>query len=218
MRRLVVLAVLSMLAGPARAQASPLLYDFSTGISFAPAAVPAHTTATSLSFVMPGFGTVTITSFSGNPAPSGGGFINAGPSGTSYTQFTITADSGFALKLQSFSFDEENVTQNGPTGFDVYTSLDGFKTSILGGALGQGAVVFSSHGVVFSGPGSGGILGPVTFRISGFGGPAPGELSGVWLLDNISLDVSTTPAPEPATLSLVGLGGLLMRAGRRRTA
>src|SRR5262245_42745564 len=195
MRRLVVLAVVSMLAGTARAQGSPLLYDFTTGISFVPAAVPAQTTATPLSFVMPGFGTVTITPFSGNPAPSGGPFVNTGPSGTSYTEFTITADSGFALKLLSFSFDEENITSVGPTGFDVYTSLDGFKTSILGGALAPSAVVFSSHGVVFSGPGSGGILGPVTFRISGFGGPAPGELSGVWLLDNISLDVATTPAP-----------------------
>jgi hypothetical protein len=204
-----VLLGIALLVGSAvPAQSSTLAYDF-TGFTFNPATVPANATASPLV----NDGLFVMTSSSGTPPPSGGEFDNSGPSGTHFTSFTLTPDPGFALNLLAFSFDESNLTNSGPVGFDIYTSVDAFGSSILGGALSPNAASFTSHSVALGSAPYLGLVSPVTIRISGFGGPPVGSLQGAWLLDNITLTVDVVPVPEPATIALVGLGvvGLIRR-------
>ncbi len=194
-----------------------LLYDFATGAFVNPvpaSSVPANTTASNLT------GIAGIQGLIGNPGPSGGPLNNFGLSGTNFVPFTITPNAGFALNVLAFSFDERNLTANGPTGFDVYTSVNGFATSILGGALAPNAASFTNHSVALGTAPFLGITGPLTVHISGFGGPAPGTTQGLWLLDNITLTVDAAPitaVPEPSTLNLHVIGAVgLLRYGWRR--
>jgi hypothetical protein len=208
--RSVVIAVLVAAAAPRSATAAPLVYDFS-GVLLAPSMVPAGTSASdllpdSIFIILGGFG---------NPAPSGGPFDNSGPSGTHYTSFTLTPNAGFMFDVLGFSFDEINNGTLGPTGFDVYTSADGFSVPILGGALLPSAVAFSSHAAALGSAPFLDLTSPFTVRISGFGGPNGAQSA--WLLDNITLDVNVQPlaVPEPALMSLAAVG-LIAGALRRR--
>lgn len=204
---ILVAALVAAFAGASAALGDPLVYDFSSGAFLNPvpaSLVPANTTASSLT------GVGGIQSAIGNPGPSGGPVNNSGASETHYVSFTLTPDSGLALDVLALSFDERNPTASGPTGFDVYTSVDGFTSSILSGALAPNATSFTNHSVALSGPFAA-ISGPFTVRISGFGGPASAP-QGVWLLDNITL--TATAAPEPSTLALFAVlaVGLMLRS------
>jgi len=209
---ILVAASVPLLWGAGTAFGDSLLYDFASGAFVNPvpaSVVPANTTASSLS------GVGGIQGGTGTPPPSGGPVNNSGPSGTHYVSFTVTPNAGFSLDVLALSFDERNLTAVGPTGFDVYTSVDGFTSSILGGALAQSATGFTNHSVALSGPYSA-ISGPFTVRISGFGGPASAP-QGIWLLDNIALTV--TAVPEPPTLALLAICavGLMRRRHSRRS-
>src|SRR5262249_5988048 len=134
--------------------------------------------------------------------------------------FTVTPDPGKALDLVSFSFDEENVTAFGPTRWDVFTSVDGFMSSLDGAALTPNATTFSHHVIPLDGPQFQNLTAPLQIRISGNEGP-PRGIGGAWFLDNIRLDftlVDAAAVPEPTSLALFGLGaaGLLLHGLRRR--
>ncbi len=157
----------------------------------------------------------------GNPGGFCGSFDNFGIPGTNFTFFTVTPNAGLEMNLVSFSFDEKNITAVGPTGFDIFTSADGFTTPILGGSLGASATSFTNHSVALSGPQFQDITGAFTIRISGFGGPSVGEIQGAWLLDNVTLNLTTAPVlatPEPVLwLPTSVLLAAVLGASRRRS-
>lgn len=140
-----------------------------------------------------------------------------GSHGDFFAEFTITAHAGYSLDVTGFSFDEFSSTPVGPTRFDIYTSFDGFATSILSGAITQQASAYASHATSLS---LSGITDPLTVRIvtSGRGSNSGGAL----MLDNIKLDATavpvTTAVPEPATMTLLatGLLGAAARLRRKR--
>ena len=161
-------------------------------------------------------------SANGNPGGYCGTFDNFGTPGTNYMFFTVTPDAGLELNLLSFSFDEINPTSAGPTGFDIFTSADGFTTAILGGALSPSASSFTNHSVSLTGAEFQGLTGPLTVRISGYGGPPPTSTQGVWRLDNVTLNLTTSaataPAPEPALWApTAALLAAMLAVARRRS-
>jgi hypothetical protein len=97
----------------------------------------------------------------------------------------------------------------------VFTSIDGFTSSILGGALAPSGA-YANHSVALS---LFGITDPFSVRLVASGG-APGQ-GGFWFLDNVTLDVTAVPltaeVPEPATLLLLGTGLAAVVARRRST-
>src|SRR5262249_29884279 len=124
----VVEALIASLLWTVPAQGDTIIYT-GTGrpFGFGPDPVPAGASATMLFSTSFGFG---VNPFFGNPPPSVAPFDSFGPPGTNYVSFTVTPDPGKALDLVSFSFDEENVTAFGPTRWDVFTSVDGFMSSL----------------------------------------------------------------------------------------
>lgn len=203
--------VLMPLCAVTPGQAATIIYTFD-GFSESPSGVPANVSATDIDFRggTPS-GTLT-TSEIGNPPPSEGRFDNSGASGTGYTFFRVTPDPGFVLNLTEFSFDERNLTNVGPTAWDVYTSADGFATPIAGAALTPEAAAFSSHATFLAAAQFQNRSDPFEVRISGFGGPPVGQTQGVWLLDNVALtfEVARARVLEPRPLAVTTLGLLLL--------
>ena len=120
----------------------------------------------------------------GNPGGECGTFDNFGTPDTNFMFFTVTPNVGLEMNLVSFSFDEENPGNLGPTGFDIFTSADGFTTPILGASLGASASSYTNHSVTLSASRFQGITGAFTVRISGFGGPTGTQ--GEWDVDTCS--------------------------------
>ena len=150
---------------------------------------------------------------SGNPGGECGTSSNSGSPGTNFASLTITPSAGFALDLVSFSFDQENLTSRGPTGFAVYTSSDGFTTPVLSGPLAPNATSYTNESVALSGSQYQNLTAPFAIRISGYGGPTGGDL-GYLFLDNLTLNLTTpdvTATPEPSFwLPTAALLGILM--------
>ncbi len=148
---------------PIGSRAASVAYTFDHSLS--PNVVPAGVSASLLS------GIDVVSFVEGNPVPSGGTVDTFGPSGTSFMEFTVTPNLGFALNLISFSFDERNYLDFGPTGFDVYSSVDRFTSPLIGGLLMSTAVNFSSHSASLAGASYQNLTTPFTMLLSGSGGP-----------------------------------------------
>jgi len=192
----------AVMYGPSQVQAVPLTYTFE-GCSYFPTTIPANTTAPFLSF-----NELNSCSFvDGNPGPAAGGL------GSHIGTFTLTPAAGYSLTISGFSFDEQNLLGNGPTAFAVYTSVDGFTTPILSGALGPFAPAFTHHSTSLA---LSAIDDPVTVRIVATGRDEFPK--SVWFLDNITLlaEAVVIAAPVPASPALLALGLAVLGWNRRK--
>lgn len=189
----------------AEGHAASIVYNFNGGIN-SPSGVPPGVGASDIQLTL--FGLSLTLGTIGNPAPSAGPFSNTGASGSTYSTFIVSPSPGNVLNLVSFSFDEENIDAFGPANFDVYTSVDGFASSILTGSLSASAAAFSNHSVALAGLQYQDLSSPFEVRISGFGGPANPQ--SVWLFDNVSLNFEVAAVPEMSALGFLAAGASLI--------
>jgi hypothetical protein len=160
--------------------------------------------------------------------PVVGGTLDDAIRENEFYQLSITPKTGASLSLASFDLNYRR-SGNGPTGGQLQYSLDGFSTA--GTAISD---------LAFSGSDTNGVKQPtinlsgvsslqnindstVTFRLYLFGATtasgtgAIGRLAG----DDLALDgtvvSSVVDVPEPTSVALVGVAGLLLAARRRKT-
>jgi len=194
--------------------ASATQYNFDGSVATA-SSVDANATASSFTL-----NTGAATFVSGNPATgqaiTGSSGWN-GADGVKFWEFTVTANSGFALNLSSLTFDDQR-SGTGPVTWTLVingttvVSSQATHTSILAG---NNSVSLS--GLTFQN------LGSVDVKISGFG--ATGG-SGTWRVDNVTLNgtvdraVASVPDSLPFAFDATVMGGvmLLYLGGRVRLA
>jgi hypothetical protein len=197
------------------------------------------------SFTPPGAGGLIVASGFSTNVPTGGGtnsrFVRTYVTGNNIAQslaannfasFSITADSGFQLNLQSLSMDvgSTGVNANGagdPTtantaSFAIRSNLDGFSSTIgtMTATATNGTTVWTTGSVDLSGAAFQG-LSDITFRMyihDSFDQTIPSGFTGVNRFDNVIVVGTVTPIPEPTsilTLSSALLGGFAVRRLRR---
>lgn len=137
-----------------------------------------------------------------------------------YLELTVNADSGYALDLNSFSFElggSNNTLVDAISYAQVRSSVDGYSTSLTmtPGAVTEATVnnpaggSFSASKTPFTISLSGSEyqeLSSFTLRIYAY---ATGEENAFWKADNASFYGTVAAVPEPASVSLIiGLSGL----------
>jgi PEP-CTERM motif len=196
----------------ATAQAEVVLYDFQdfSGDILAVATVPVHLQASKAAVGNQWGGICWNTDLGVTNDFACGGF------GDTSFSFTVSADAGWRFDVNSFVFQGlGNDPATGPTGYAVYSSLDGFNTALIGGSL-----VGQTMGQRYNydaGLTAQGLTGPLELRIVSTGrSTLPAS---AWLLDNLRLDVTVQrvdTVPEPASLALVAVALLALGAARKR--
>ncbi|MBI1336287.1 MAG: PEP-CTERM sorting domain-containing protein [Phycisphaera sp.] len=134
--------------------------------------------------------------------------------------FTVTPGGGESLDFISLTFDGINYTGGAGVSHYIYSTLvdgtiDNSTTDRIGTFLVPGGSnsTWSSFNLDLSAYTD--ISVATTFRIELF---TTGNSGGNWNgIDNITLNANVNSVPEPASLALLGVGGLLI-AGRRRRA
>jgi hypothetical protein len=211
MVRFILVAAALLTAGSARA--AVVSYDFQDfwGNILAPAATPANLQASAVSIDNAWGGVCWNTDPGVTDDFACGGF------GSSTLSFTVTAEAGWRFDIQSFVFQGLGVDPDfGPTGYAVYSSLDGFTNALIGGSL--GGQTTGQRYDYDAGLAAQDLVGRFELRLVSTG--RDGLPASAWLLDNLRLDVTlerVDSVPEPASLALVtaallGAGA----AGRRR--
>lgn len=184
------------------------IYSFD-GFVTTPSTTTANTTASKFSFTG-GEGITQCEAF-GDPNVACGGF------GSVVGEFTVAPLAGYSLTITGLSFDERNAGSFGPTAFHVLTSVDGFTSPLIAGALGQDAAVFTNHAAPLS---LFNITDPFVVRLVATGRDV--LPMSTWFLDNVTLHVEAIPVatavPEPTTLLLLGTGIGVVANRRRRSA
>ncbi len=124
-----------------------------------------------------------------------------------YAQFSLTPDAGFTLDLANLTFDVRAGGTSTPRGYAIYVSTNGFTTSTrLGGEENPGTTYVPRDFSI----GLTGIASTTTFRIYHWAGATDRDIR----IDNLTINGEVIP--EPASLALMGLGGLLMLGRGRR--
>jgi len=159
-----------------------------------------------------------------NPATNGGRFNANGWTETSlanaiaaddFFEWTITADSGFQINLDSITFNFQR-SGTGPTEFAIRSSLDSFASDVAtftGLANGTTQTVDNTTlGASFN------AFTTATFRFYGFGSTNAGGSAGFEGTGNdLILNGAVTAVPEPSTLALISLGlGMVYLIRHRR--
>lgn len=135
---------------------------------------------------------------------------------TNYFTFTVTAASGFTLNLTDLALKTALVDPNQPSGTTfVRSSVDGFAFD-LGSytQTGTSGSDFTNRSIDLTGAAYQN-LSSITFRIYHYDDTDSTSSTGlVHRIDDVVLNGSAIP--EPASLAILGLGGLSMLVRRRR--
>ena len=125
--------------------------------------------------------------------------------GSNYFTFTLDANNGYMLNLQSFVY-SGTTSPNGPTAFSFRSSLDSFSANI-GSPTASGGVINLSSNIYQN------LTAPVEFRLYGFSAV---NGNGTFGVDDYSFNGSVSQTPEPETWLLIGIGSSLMLWNLRR--
>lgn len=209
-------AVVVLIAAASSASAQLVTYTF--GSTAAPVVTP-NQVADHLSAGVfagldgsPGTGT-------GSPTSSGAYFAASGwddpAPGSNYFTFTLTPEEGYQFSTASLSFDYR-ATGTGPATLSVYSSADSYGSALAAFSTTHDSAWHSSGLLTVS---LDNITATTSFRI--YGSDASSAL-GTLRVDNVTLNGSVTPVPEPSTYSLFGgfaaLGFVAFRRLRSRDA
>jgi hypothetical protein len=159
-------------------------------------------------------GNVAAMSWKGNayePAITG-----AQDGGPAYFAFTVTPNAGTTMLLTDLQFKVGKAAAVQAPFFYVNTDVDGFGSTQYidsgpitaqpsGGALNWQTETVDLSAAKYQG------LDSITFRIYYYGDWGP---EGFW--DDITVNGAVAAVPEPAALSVLGLGGVMMLTRRRR--
>jgi len=139
---------------------------------------------------------------------SGPGAVTAGK----YFEFTLTPDPGYAVSLDSMTFD---VTRGGgaiPRGFVLRGSGDNYTANLAGQDLTTARPTYTAITATFPVGAYTAVESPVTFHFYVYA-PAAGN-SVDW--DNIVLNGTVAAVPEPGTTALIATGVFALAALARR--
>ncbi len=136
-----------------------------------------------------------LTPASGAGSFNSSGFTLAGLDLTDYYSITLTPKVGASLSLSGVFFDGRR-SSTGPTSWEVFSSFDGFASTLASGTMPNDAV---THSFAVPLTGFEGITDTLEFRIHAFGSASG---AGTWRLDNILV-------PEPHEWGMIAGIGLL---------
>lgn len=133
-----------------------------------------------------------------------------------YLEFTVSADPGLTLNLTSLDFASARGGGQGTRGFEVYAAVNGAAfnqaTDLLldidnepGTRTTPTDRSIDLTGAAFQG------ISSITFRYYALTNASTRSI------DFAGMQLNGTVVPEPASLAIVGLGGVLLMAGRRST-
>jgi PEP-CTERM motif len=204
----------ALLAATGAAHAEAVVYDFQDfwGDILAAGSTPAHLRASQVTIGNAWGGICWNTDVGVTDDFACGGF------GSSALSFSVTADAGWQFDINSFTFQGLGVNaDHGPTGYAVYSSLDGFTNALIGGSLG-GQTLMQRYDYD-AGVSAQDLTGPFELRIVSTGRDA--LPASAWLLDNLRLDVTVErigTVPEPGSLALAAAALFAGGAARRRAS
>lgn len=135
-------------------------------------------------------------------------------SNNDYFTFSLQASSTYGFSLSSMVFNWQ-ASGTGPQSFALYSSVTGFTD---GDELDSWASVGNStQTATLSGVTAlQNVAGPIEFRVVGYGASSTGGTGGFeGTGDDIVVNGTVQAIPEPATMSLLGLGALAMILRRK---
>lgn len=138
------------------------------------------------------------------------------PDPNDHFTFSVGPAAGYVLSLNRIQLDERRST-HGITQWSIRSSLDGFASDIGGVTFNlPDNNSFRRDQTIELGSEFQGLASAVEFRLYGF---AAESESGSWRLDNVRVDGTLAPVPEPYEYGLVfGAGILAFGLYRRRAA
>ncbi|HPD14904.1 MAG TPA: PEP-CTERM sorting domain-containing protein [Planctomycetota bacterium] len=129
-----------------------------------------------------------------------------------YFVFALQPDLNYELDLLQLEFLTARGGAGTPRGWGLRSSVDGYASTIAGADITTVRATWSSVTVPLPASYFEGITGPVTFRMYVYS-PADGSTIE---FDNIRLIGEATLLPEPATMSLLAVGALILVRRRRK--
>ncbi len=136
-------------------------------------------------------------------------YTRAFDAGTNYLEWTLTPVGGYEIDLDSFSLD---VGTSNSRFFYYYlsSSIDGYNTVI--GSVGGVEVGSATVNVSLSGAQFQDLTTATTFRLWTWGNQS-GSSGSAWALDDLTINGTAAPIPEPGSLGLLAFAsiGLLRR-------
>lgn len=130
------------------------------------------------------------------------------PNTNNYLSFTVNANPGYVMNLDSIGLDQQ-ANNNGPRNWQIRSDRDNYASAI-GGELSTSTNNWASNSRTLGGANFTGLTNAVTFRIYAYNSVNNGN-NGSWSVDNVTLNGSSAPVPEP--LTIIGWGTALVAGG-----